>query len=817
MTKPSPSARTRGDGTPPPISAVTLAFIGLLLAFGLPRAARAADPADVQWSGQFCTSGIDGTVECSALNGPDLIVGGSFSSAGSVPVHNIARWDGSSWHPLGSGGGEGLNGTVFALAVYGGSLYAGGYFTSTSGGGAPLRSVARWDGANWVPVGGGTGTGSAVFAFTLYNGNLVVGGAFSEVGSPPQPEDNVVAWNGSGWVSLAGGLDKIVRALTVYDGELIAGGYFIDRLARFDGTGWARVGNGFDPIGGIEALAVLDGILYVGGSFYEVNGGSTPAANVTAWNGLAYSALGAGCGVAAVDTVYALTVSGGKLVIGGNFGSPGGGLTQWNGSAFSPLGGGVQGAVKALVATATLLYVGGQFGESSTGTRNLVRWNNSPGLFQRLNPSQGVDNVVTHLGTWNNRLVVGGSFLFADAQTARGIALFDAASMTKLGTGLTGNLGAPPVVYASSPFGADLVIGGEFSQAGGLAASNLARWNGAAWSALGVGFDDRVADLEVFGSELVAAGRFTHALDFNTALGHLARWDGTRWQPLGGGVSGAGEVINALTTYNGELIVAGSFTLAGAVPANRIARWNGTTWAALGAGVNGSVTALAVLGGNLYVGGFFTTAGGQPIPSLARWNGSAWSAVGTAPDSPVLSLVATATRLYAGGFFSTIGGGAAANIAQWDGATWSRLGSGTDGDVQALAYYKDGIYAGGLFRHAGAKPSEHLGRWSLGATAVDEPGPTTAGFVLNPAWPNPFAASTTVRFTLPEAGAVRLTVFDAAGRLVARPPGVERPAGAQALTWDGRDAAGTPVRAGLYFLRVETACGSATRKVLLAR
>jgi hypothetical protein len=468
----------------------------------------------------------------------------------------------------------------------------------------------------------------------------------------------------------------------------------------------------------------------VGGSFYGVNGGGTPAANLAAWNGLTFSAVGSGCGVAAVDTVYALEVSGGKLVVGGNFTSPGNGVTHWNGSAFSPLGGGVQGTVKALVATPTLLYVGGQFGESSAGARNLVRWSNALALFQRLNPSQGVDDVVTHLGTWNNRLVVGGSFLLADAQVARGIALFDAASMTKLGTGLVGNLGAPPVVYGSTPFGADLVIGGEFSQAGAVAASNLARWNGATWSALGVGFDDRVADVEIFGSELVAAGRFTQALDFNTAVGHLARWDGTRWQPVGGGVSGGGEVINALTTYNGELIVAGSFTL----PARCRPTASRAGTARLGGARRGGqrpVTALAVLGGNLYVGGFFTTAGGQPISYLARWNGSARSAGARRPTAGACSWPPPRASMPAA---STIGGGAAANIAQWDGATWSRLGSGTDGDVQALAYYKDGIYAGGLFRHAGAKPSEHLGRWSLGATAVGEPGPTTQH--LSPAWPN---------------------------------------------------------------------------------
>ena len=800
---------------PPGFVLTLLALAGAFLLAAAP--ARAADPADDQWSGQFGVSGIDGTVECAIVDGTDLIVGGLFTSAGNVPAHNVARWDGANWHALGSGAGEGLDGTVYTLAVYGGSLYAGGYFSSTSGGGPLLRSVARFDGTNWGAVGGGTNSGSAVFAMTLYAGNLVVGGSFSEVGSPPQLEDNVAAWNGSAWVSVAGGLDKIVRALTVYNGDLIAGGYFVDRLVRFDGSTWSRVGDGFDPVGGIEALLVFNNILYVGGSFYGVNGGGTPAANVTAWNGVTFAALGAGCGAAGVDTVYALSSFAGKLIIGGNFQGPGAGLAQWNGSGFTPMAGGVVGTVKALANAPARLYAGGQFHESSVAARNLVGWINAPPSFVRVNPTQGVDDLVTHLGTWNNRLVVGGTFVYADGLKADGIALFDAASMAQLGTGLVGNLGARPVVYGSTPFGADLVIGGAFSQAGSVPAANVARWNGAAWSALGVGFDDRVAALTLYASEVVAGGTFTHALDFNTAVNHLARWDGTRWQPIGGGVSGAGEAINALAVFGGNLIVAGSFTAAGAVPANRIARWNGTTWSALGSGLNGSVTSLAVLGGQLFVGGFFTTAGGQPIANLARWDGASWSSADTGLNNPVLSLTATATSVYAGGYFSTAGGAAAANVAQWNGSAWSRMGSGTDGDVQALAWYKDGIYAGGLFRHAGLKSSEHLARWSLGATGVGEAGPAPEAFALSPAWPNPFAAATTVRFTLREAGSVRLTVFDAAGRLVSPPRQVTRAAGPQTLEWDGRDADGAPVGPGIYFLRVETPSGSATRKVIARR
>lgn len=54
----------------------------------------------------------------------DLLVGGEFTSVGNVPIYYVARWDGISWKPLGSG----INYIVNALAVYGSDLVAGGLF-----------------------------------------------------------------------------------------------------------------------------------------------------------------------------------------------------------------------------------------------------------------------------------------------------------------------------------------------------------------------------------------------------------------------------------------------------------------------------------------------------------------------------------------------------------------------------------------------------------------------------------------------------------------------------------------------------------------
>jgi len=74
-------------------------------------------------------------VHALAVSGTDLYVGGSFIQAGSSDANfNIAKWNGSSWSPLGSGMAGGDNSPwVLALAVSGSDLYAGGGFTTAGG------------------------------------------------------------------------------------------------------------------------------------------------------------------------------------------------------------------------------------------------------------------------------------------------------------------------------------------------------------------------------------------------------------------------------------------------------------------------------------------------------------------------------------------------------------------------------------------------------------------------------------------------------------------------------------------------------------
>ena len=96
------------------------------------------------------------------------------------------------------------------------------------------------------------------------------------------------------------------------------------------------------------------------------------------------------------------------------------------------------------------------------------------------------------------------------------------------------------------------------------------------------------------------------------------------------------------------------------------------------------------------------------------------------------------------------------------------------------------------------------GIWTVPTGDVDvaieeDPADVPTGFGLHPNYPNPFNASTILRFTVPEAVDVCVTIFDAQGRKVRVLTDRRYEAGTHALTWDaGAEAS------GVYFARLES-------------
>jgi hypothetical protein len=89
-----------------------------------------------------------------------------------------------------------------------------------------------------------------------------------------------------------------------------------------------------------------------------------------------------------------------------------------------------------------------------------------------------------------------------------------------------------------------------------------------------------------------------------------------------------------------------------------------------------------------------------------------------------------------------------------------------------------------------------------------------ADFAFGGIYPNPFSAEAAIRFSLPSAGRVSVTIYDMTGRAVRTLTDTEMTAADHTLMWDGLDEAGLPVGAGVYFCRLQAAGQTVTQKML---
>jgi len=101
-----------------------------------------------------------------------------------------------------------------------------------------------------------------------------------------------------------------------------------------------------------------------------------------------------------------------------------------------------------------------------------------------------------------------------------------------------------------------------------------------------------------------------------------------------------------------------------------------------------------------------------------------------------------------------------------------------------------------------------------GAVGANEPFAAGAIRLLGQNRPNPFGTDTRIAYDLPRSGPVSLRVLDVAGRTVRTLVSGVREAGTHGVAWDGRDAAGAPVAAGVYFYRLQAPGGAETRRMV---
>lgn len=90
-------------------------------------------------------------------------------------------------------------------------------------------------------------------------------------------------------------------------------------------------------------------------------------------------------------------------------------------------------------------------------------------------------------------------------------------------------------------------------------------------------------------------------------------------------------------------------------------------------------------------------------------------------------------------------------------------------------------------------------------------------FRMGQNFPNPFNPSTRINYTLDGPADVRLTVYDATGKIVRELVRDNQSAGQYAVEWNGTNELGSHVASGTYFSRLTVNGVSTTQKMLLAK
>jgi len=345
-------------------------------------------------------------------------------------------------------------------------LYVGGSFKKATdkNGDQVVNGIAKWNPATetWSPLGSGVsgaaGSDFYVNSLTVDNsGNLYAGGFFTHAGG--QLVNRIAKWNGSAWSKLGDGLSAEVASLAIHPttGVLYAAGKFptttpdiFNIVAKYENNAWKTVGAELTGVGYVHSITFdKNGQLYVSGKFTIYLNGNTnmPFSDVAKL---------------VTEGIYSWWAPLADSV----------GKTWDHGYSF--------GALSITTDGKGNLYTGGDFRisniispyptvASKIAMNNQTKWT---GLTQ-----YGLDYLVAALAVdGENNLYAGGNFSRTEDspyKEVKRVAKWNGTQWNQLGDGLTGYNGS---IVQSLAFDGDsnLYAGGTFDLPGG---SNIARWS----------------------------------------------------------------------------------------------------------------------------------------------------------------------------------------------------------------------------------------------------------------------------------------------------------------------------------------------------
>lgn len=175
-------------------------------------------------------------------------------------------------------------------------------------------------------------------------------------------------------------------------------------------------------------------------------------------------------------------------------------------------------------------------------------------------------------------------------------------------------------------------------------------------------------------------------------------------------------------------------------------------------------------------------------------------------------------------------------IVQGDSVLWVNTSAMFHTTTSGINGVPNGYWDSGLmapndsfafhFDSIGVFPYYCTPHWTLGMVGQITVGPVgiseyrvemPINFMAGEPYPNPFKGTVRMGYLLDTPGRLRTGVYDATGQLVRSLTDATLASGEYTTVWDGRDATGNSVAAGVYFMRVTFGDNSIQRKVLLLR
>jgi hypothetical protein len=583
------------------------------------------------------------------------------------------------------------------------------------------------------------------------------------------------------WQPLGSGMNNRVNALTDFDGELIAGGFFqtaggvnVNSIAAWNGysNAWTSMGQGLDsvPYGQVHSLVVahLNAVttaLFAGGTFDKA-GGDTAAKNIAQWDGNSWTPLGYGLD-GGVNAIVSLNIP--QLIAGGSFtsvrfGVPARYIAQWNGSSWDSLPGGV------------------------------------------------FSDVIITLIDYNGNLIAGGAFTHVGGASVNYIAQWNGSYWTPLGSGMD-NLVQTLMIYDG-----ELIAGGLFTHAGGVSANHVARWNGSSWAPLGSGLPDIPNALTEFHDNLIAG-------TLSGSSYYIYKWDGSSWSPFGGG---ANNNVYALYGSDFALYAEGQFTSVGGINANHIAKWiepgnvikhkNTLNKPIISHESElDSIILYYLFGGgydnnsSLYITDVNVTIDSVTYPRdsdlefylihqsvtdtiIYQNGGNGANFIGTTLNDSASILISSGTAPFTGSYkpykplsqFNGLDPGGNWILKVYD------KGTGNTGTLEAWS----------LNISYGVNP--------IGIKPVSSDVPKSFNLMQN--YPNPFNPSTKIKFSVSKAAFTKLIIYDVLGREITTLVNEQLKPGSYEIEWNAANFS-----SGVYFYRMETDGFSKTKEMVLIK